>query len=184
MLNWFIRRKLDAFERSFGYDMSYARAILEADRSALVALARVTAMGAYKGDLPAPAAYAAKIAATVAEDCGPCTQLVTTMALREGVAPETVAAILRGDTSAMPEDAELGYRFARAVLARHAEADDLRDEALRRWGPRAPIALAFAVVMGRFYPTLKYALGHAKACTRVEVAGRTIDVLRPSEAHA
>ena len=65
-------------------------------------------------------------------------------------------------------------RFARAVLARDAAADACRDEIVRRWGPRAVLALAFGVMGAQLYPTLKYALGHGQACTRVVVAGQSI----------
>ena len=76
LLRRFIRRKLDAFERANAYDMSYARAVLDADASAFFAMARFQSIAAYDGGLPADAVFAAKLASTVAEDCGPCTQLV------------------------------------------------------------------------------------------------------------
>ena len=39
------------------------------------------------------------------------------------------------------------------------------------------MSLAFGLVGARIYPTLKYALGHGKACQRIVVAGEPI---RPS----
>ena len=33
------------------------------------------------------------------------------------------------------------------------------------------ISLAFAMVASRVYPTVKYAMGHGKACTRIVVGG-------------
>jgi hypothetical protein len=33
------------------------------------------------------------------------------------------------------------------------------------------VSLAFGLTAARLYPTLKYALGHGRACTRVTVAG-------------
>ena len=69
---------------------------------------------------------------------------------------------------------ETECRFARAVLAHSADADELRAEIVRRFGPRAVLALAFGIMAAQLYPTLKYALGHGKACTRVVVAGQAI----------
>lgn len=178
MLKWLIRRRLAAFERAYGYDMSYARDLLAADTRALLAFARIQRMSDYQRDVPRDVYYATKLAGTIAEDCGPCTQLVVAMALQRGVDGKTLAAVVRGD--ALPEPVQLGVRFARAVLAHDVAADELRDDIARRWGPRAVVSLAFAIVTARFYPTLKYALGHGKACSRVVIAGEPVAVARAS----
>jgi hypothetical protein len=49
---------------------------------------------------------------------------------------------------------------------------------LHRWGKRGLISLAFAMLSARMYPTLKYALGHGQACTRLVIGGETRPVLR------
>jgi hypothetical protein len=68
--------------------------------------------------------------------------------------------------------ARLAYRFARASLARDLEAaDPLRDEVVRRWGDAGLVALSLALMTARMYPTVKYALGYGKACSKVVVAG-------------
>lgn len=41
-----------------------------------------------------------------------------------------------------------------------------------RWGRRGLASLALALASARVFPTVKYALGHGRACTRV-VVGRT-----------
>jgi len=171
MLRWLMRRRLAAFERDWDYDTSYLRDILSASPLALVRFARIQAMARHREDLPREAWHAAKIAATLAEDCGPCTQLAVTMAEREGVAPAVLRGVLSGDAQAMGHDAALGFRFARAVLARDPQADDLREGIARRWGMRAVVSLAFAVASARVFPTVKYALGHGRACVRVRVGG-------------
>ena len=80
----------------------------------------------------------------------------------------------------MGEAAALAYRFARASLARDmAAADPLRDEIVRRWGQKGLVALALALTTARMYPTLKYALGHGKTCSRVMVAGEPAPVRAP-----
>jgi hypothetical protein len=100
------------------------------------------------------------------------------MAEREGVAADTLRAIVAGDLRAMPDDVVLAYRFAQASLAHNAAADELRDEIVKRWGKRGLISLAFALASSRVYPTVKYALGHGKACTRLTVAGKPLPVLK------
>jgi hypothetical protein len=79
----------------------------------------------------------------------------------------------------MGETASLAYRFAQASLARDMEAcDPLRDEIVRRWGDAALVAISLTLMQARMYPTLKYALGYGKACSRVKVGGETVAPLR------
>ena len=56
-------------------------------------------------------------------------------------------------------------------------ADPLRDEIVRRWGQKALVAVSLAIVTGRMYPTLKYALGHGKTCQRID-GGRPAGAVR------
>lgn len=72
------------------------------------------------------------------EDCGPCTQLNVTMALRDGVDGKQLAAVLAGDEATMSSDVALAVRFARAALAHDLEADGYREEIVRRWGAKGP----------------------------------------------
>jgi hypothetical protein len=97
------------------------------------------------------------------------------IATANGVDPKVLRAILAGDEAAMGEAAALAYRFAKASLARDMEAcDPLRDEIVRRWGDKALVAIGLALVGARMYPTLKYALGYGKACSKVTVAGEAV----------
>ena len=62
-------------------------------------------------------------------------------------------------------------------LARDMEAcDPLRDEIVRRFGDKALVAVSLGLVASRMYPTLKYALGYGKACSRIVVGGERIVV--------
>jgi hypothetical protein len=85
-------------------------------------------------------------------------------------------AILARDYAAMPAEAALAARFAEASLRHAPEADELREEVLRQWGRRALIALVFAMVTASIYPTLKYGLGHGRACTRLTVGSESLPV--------
>ncbi|MEJ0045934.1 MAG: carboxymuconolactone decarboxylase family protein [Rhodospirillales bacterium] len=115
MLNWLLRRRIAAFETRYDYDMGYAREILATDRGAFMKLGGLMGFSAWRRDVPPAAYFAASIAATAAEDCGPCTQLIVTMAEHAGVSAATLHAVLRGDVGAMGEDAALGWQFAREV---------------------------------------------------------------------
>ena len=178
MFRWLMRRWIAAFERTYDYDMGYVRGMLEVSPRAVRLFGRVGALGQYRRDVPKEAYFAAKLVAARWEDCGPCTQLAVTMAERAGVAPEQLRAVLTRDERAMNDETGLGFRFAEAVLAHEPEADALRQEILARWGRHALISLGFGIAAARVFPTVKYALGHGKACTRITVGGAIVPVLR------
>lgn len=169
MIKLLIRRQLDAFERSAGYDMTYFRELLDTSLRGFRAFAGTRRMSNHREDAPLDAWFGSKIAAMVAQDCGPCVQLSATLALQAGLPPAQVRAMLTGDVAAMGEDAALGWRYARAVSARDPQADLLREQIERRWGRRALVSLALQIAVAGTYPAMKYALGHGRACTRVRV---------------
>jgi hypothetical protein len=171
MLKAFLSRQLASMERQWGYDASYLRHVLHASPVTFLKFGVATSLVDRKA-APAAALAAAGIVGTLAEDCGPCTQIGVDMAVAGGVKPDVLRAILAGDAAAMGDDAALAWRFARASLARDMIAcDPLRDEIVRRWGDRGLVALGMAITTARMYPTLKYALGYGKACSKVTVAG-------------
>ena len=59
---------------------------------------------AHREVVPVEASFAAKITGALAEDCGPCTQLVVDMALEAGMAKDQIEAVLRRDPRAMNDD--------------------------------------------------------------------------------
>lgn len=176
MLKQLIHSRLNAMERDLGYDMSYGRFMLDADLGAFWRFSKVMGLSGYRENVPIAASYAAKIVGTMVEDCGPCTQLMVTMAEREHVPAATLRAVLNQDDAALDPDVLLAVRFARAALARDLSADTYREQVLERWGKRGLITLAFALVSARIYPTLKYALGYGRACSRVTVQGEPVVV--------
>lgn len=180
MLKWFLHRKLRAFERANDYNASYMHDVLDTDTQAFLKFGRATGLGAYRRDVPIDVYAAAGLTSSIQADCGPCTQLGVGFALRAGVPAATIAAVVRGDEAALSPEVALAVRFARALLARDAvvDVDDCREEIVRRWGPRAVLSLAFAVMTAQLYPALKYALGHGKSCTRVLVAGQPVSPRR------
>ena len=178
MLRWLLRRTISAFERQWNYDASYLREIAETSPRAAWLFLRAAGLGNYRRDVPLDALVAAGITAVRSEDCGPCTQLATAMAERQGVRPEMLRAILNDEVAAMSDDAALAWRFTKAMLAHDAAADDYRAVIHERWGPRAVVTLAFAITAARIYPTVKYAMGHGKACMRVVVGGAPMQMNR------
>lgn len=180
MVKWLMRRGIAAFERQWNYDASYVHEIIEASPRAAWMFSRAAAIGKYRKDVPVAAWTAAAIAAVRHEDCGPCTQLGVAMAERAGVDPTILRAVLTEDTSAMPDDVALAWRFARATIDHDPSADAYRQDIIKRWGPRAVISLAFAMAASRIYPTVKYAMGHGQTCTRIVVGGAPVAFDKPA----
>jgi hypothetical protein len=171
MIRWALRKGIDKFERHWNYDASYMRDLIDTSPRAAWLFSRVTALGRFRRDIPVEAWCAAGITAVRHEDCGPCTQLGVTMAERAGVRPEVLRAVLADNPEAMPAEVALVWKFTRATLAHDPDADRYREAIVKQWGRRALVSVAFAITAARIYPTVKYALGHGKACTRVVVGG-------------
>jgi hypothetical protein len=183
MLGWLVKWQMAKFERQFDYDLTYARDIYDASPRAFFRFSRISGLAAHREVVPREAWFAAKIAATLAEDCGPCTQLVVTMAERDGVSAAALRAILAGEPTVMPPDAALGFRFARSVLEHDiAEGNRLRHEVVSCWGRKGLVSLALAIAASRVFPAVKYALGHGQACARVRVGGTDTKVSRQTSA--
>src|SRR5688572_1529622 len=125
MLKWFMKRKLKAFGDAFDYDTSYMQELVDVDPAAGLAVSRLSAVASYRADAPAAAWFAGKLVAGMSEDCGPCVQLGVRMAERSGVSASDLRAIIAGDIGRMSAEASLGYRFAKALLARSAELDEI-----------------------------------------------------------
>jgi hypothetical protein len=138
MLKTLLSSRVDKLERTWGYDASYVRELIDASPWTFLKFLAATSM-VPRRDAPAAALAAAGLVGTMAEDCGPCTQLGIDMAARSGVPAQVLRAILEGDEAGMGETAALGYRFARASLERRLDdADALRQEVVRRQGGRWP----------------------------------------------
>ncbi len=178
MLRWFLRRQLAAFERTWNYDAGYMHEMVDVDPRAVLAFGRLQAISRYRKGVPPAAYFAAGIVAVMAEDCGPCTQLAIDMAQQDGVEPAVLRAVVVRDVTAMPYEVALAVRFAEATLRHVPKADDLREEVVRQFGKRGLITLSFVILSARTYPTLKYALGHGRTCTRLAIGGEKVPVLR------
>ena len=179
MLGWLVKRRLASFQKEFNYDPQYVLDIYNASPKAFFRFSWMSGLAGHREEVSREAWYAAKLVATLAEDCGPCTQLVVTMAERAGVSASALRSVLAGDEAAMPPDAALGFKFARAVLQRDiAEADRLRAEVECRWGKKGLVSLALTIAASRVFPAVKYALGHGHACTQINLAGSEMAVHR------
>jgi hypothetical protein len=178
MLRFFANRALGAFSKRYDYDVSYMRAILASSPRAFMRLAGITKAAQHCEVAPKNAFYSAKLIGALAEDCGPCTQLVVNMAREAGVADAQIEAVLRRETAAMAPDTALGFRFAEAVVFRQEHEDETREAVRAQWGDKGVIDLTYALQIGRLFPMIKAGLGYAKECRRVHIGARPVDVAK------
>jgi len=178
MLKSYFHRKIAAMERRFGYDATYTHEMLDASLPAFLKFALFQSMAQHRDSAPREAWYAAKLAAAMSEDCGPCSQLCVDMALQGGVDAEIVAALVRGDLARAGADAALGFRYGRAVAANAPEALERAAEVEARYGKRGLVSLALVVAGARVYPAIKRGLGHGASCQKLVVGDEPIAVKR------
>lgn len=178
MLKTIVRNRLRAWSARYGYDASYMEQMLDVSPAAFFKFAKILGVAQHREAAPIDASYATKLVGALAEDCGPCTQLVINMAAEAGVASDQIEAVLRRDVRAMNDDTALGFRFAEAVVARDANEDDLREFVGAMWGEKAVIDLTLALQIGRIFPMVKAGLGYAKECRRVTVGDKPVDVIK------
>ena len=76
MRSWIARRMLRATAERYGYDTSYLEMMLKEAPAAFFKFATVMKAASHREVVPVEAEFAAKIVGALAEDCGPCTQLV------------------------------------------------------------------------------------------------------------
>jgi hypothetical protein len=177
MRSWIARRVLRSVRKRYGYDTSYLEMMLKEAPSAFFKFVRVAKASGHREVVPVDASFAVKLVGALAEDCGPCTQLVVDMALETGMPKDQIEAVLRRELRSMNSATVLGFRFADAVVRRSAD-DEHRDAVRARWGEKGVIDLTMALQMGRMFPMVKSALGYAKECRRVTVSGHNVDVVK------
>ena len=178
MRSWIARRLLRKYGKRYGYDVSYLLMMLNESPAAFFKFAPVMKASAHREVVPIEASFAAKIVGALAEDCGPCTQLVVDMALEAGMARDQIEAVLRRDPRAMNDATTLGFRFADAVVRRSGDDDEFRDAIRAQWGDKGVIDLTLSLQLGRMFPMVKAGLGYARECRRVTVDGHNVDVVK------
>jgi len=174
-MRWLLHRLISRFEHRFDYDAAYMHEIATASPLAFLRFWFAQGMGMQSAGLPATARFAARLAAARHEDCGTCAQLVIDMALAESIPAPELRAIVERDFGRMHPDAALATRYAEAVLLQ-TDCGEFEADLERRFGDAGRVSLAYAIAWTRVYPTLKRALGHARSCRRLSVAGIAVDV--------
>ena len=178
MKKWIAEKELKGFEERYRYDVGYMRHMLKFSPDAFFKFAKLMDASAHRETAPVNASFAAKLVGAVAEDCGPCVQLVADMATEAGVAADQVEAVLTRNHNAMFSDTALGFCFADAVVSEASYLDEARNDVRAEWGESGVIDLTLGLQLGRMYPMIKKALGFGQLCQRVDLDGAFVNVVR------
>lgn len=175
MIRWLLQRNIRKMEKKYGYDATYLHELANQSLSAFLRFAAIqTAGGTFRGGAPANAWFAAGIAGALIEDCGPCVQIASDIAIEEGMNAEILKQLLSGAPT--EADAQRGFDYGRALLLAAPDLDDLREMIEGRWGKPALMALTLRAMTARNFPVIKRAMGHAKTCQRVRIGKDEIAV--------
>jgi len=174
MLRTFLHRYVRGFERRYRYDGTYMHELADISIAAFNRFAIMQSAGNWRGNAPRDAWNAAGVAGALVEDCGPCVQIASDMAMATGTPGAVISALLCG--SPTNGDAQLGFDYGRALLLGSDNLAALRDTIENKWGKAALVALSLRAMTARNFPVIKRALGHAKTCQRVRIGNTDVVV--------
>lgn len=105
---------------------------------------------------------AARIGATLIEDCGPCAITAGQGGLADGVPRERVNQMLAGQVEG---DIKTAFDFGQAIASQSETAMELGESLEKTFGRTVRLELAVAAATVRSYPGMKRGLGLTKACS-------------------
>lgn len=168
MLRPLIRLQLARAERKLGGSLDYVRHMLDVSLSSFFRFTKLLSFAQCRCTLPADAFHAACLTATRHEDCGTCLQIGVNVARSDGLAPQTIQAIIERRIGDLPQHLADVARFTQAVLDRAPEMDELRHRVRKQYGESGLVELSLGVAAARAFPTIKWSMGYAESCTRVD----------------
>ncbi len=110
---------------------------------------------------------AARIGATLIEDCGPCAISAAQGGLMDGVDRAMINKMLTGEVEG---DLKISFDFGQAIARQSDLAFELGDSLEQKFGRVVRLELAMAAAKVRAYPGMKRGLGLTKACSLTPLA--------------
>ena len=147
----------------------FLKEIAEAPGGAFEKFAHFMPASMHRHAAPANLFHAARVGATLVEDCGPCAMTAAQWALTDRMPHEAVNLLLAGG-SGLGEDEKLAFDFGEAIARQSTEAFVLGDEIEARFGRIVRFELAMTAAIVRSYPGMKRGLGLTRSCSSMPLA--------------
>src|SRR5690242_1295273 len=96
MVKRFVHRYIRKMEARYGYDATYMHELVDTSFAGFRRFMKIQSAGNWRGGAPSNAWWAAGLAGALIEDCGPCVQIGTDMAVEAGMNGEIIKALLSG----------------------------------------------------------------------------------------
>lgn len=171
MIRAILNRQIRQVEKRTGENADFLRHMLKSSPAAVLKFGLLQPAAAHRKAVSIEALYAARLVATMTEDCGPCVQTVINLAVEDGVRPEILRSVMEREWDGLPEPLPLVCRYSEAVTLAKPEATELAEDIAERLGADAQIDLALGITTARMFPSLKRALGYGLSCSKVTFKG-------------
>jgi len=152
---------LRAIDRLNPGESEYMRDVAAAPGRAFEKMMHFAPAANHRYAAPADLFHAARIGATLAEDCGPCALTAAGGALADGVPKAQINRFLRGDVSG---DFKTAFDFGRAIATQDDQAAHLGERLEEKYGRAIRFELAMTAAVVRAYPAMKRGLGLTRSC--------------------
>lgn len=153
---------LAAFDRMNPGESAYLHEIAGAPGSAFDKLMHLMPASLHRHAAPADLFHAARIGATLVEDCGPCALTAAQGALADGVARDLVNLLLASTPDA---ETAAAFAFGQSIARQSSDAFDLGDRIEASHGRTVRLELAMTAAIVRSFPAMKRGLGLTKSCS-------------------
>ncbi|MEO0559332.1 MAG: hypothetical protein AAF170_14235 [Bacteroidota bacterium] len=166
-MNPLFDRAIAKQEAELGVSLDYLRKIAEGSTSAFLKFGMFAPLAQHRKETPPAVWHLARLAATQAQDCGTCVQVIVNAALQDGVAPSLIQSALEGED--LGADLQLAVDYGHAVSSQSEEVLAAVERVRDRWGEAGLNELALAVATAQVFPVVKRGMGLAVACSLVQV---------------
>jgi alkylhydroperoxidase family enzyme len=168
LMQRFLFRWIDSFEKHSGVSAEYARWMANVSPKAFLKFGKLGKLAQYRHALPADASAVAHLVAARSEDCGPCVQIGINFAKHDGVSSDILRAVYDRQPDRLPSQLADVYHFAESVVS-GGEDETLRERVRQHYGDEALIELGLGMAVARTFPLVKRTIGYAKSCSLMKI---------------
>lgn len=158
------RALLNMMNQQSPHESEYMQEIADAPGYAFEKMMHFAPAALHRYEAPSALFHAARLGATLAEDCGPCAITAANGAIADGVTRSKINLMLKGKEG-LSEDEARAFEFGQAIATQSPNAFELGDKIETSYGRGVRFELAMTAAIVRSYPAMKRGLGLTKSCS-------------------